>query len=157
MALETGCELDSANRSFDGVFHRRKRPPNVRPSAEISLRRAQAWPKSYRIDGFRDAQRRRQSRLPKPAASPFLNRSFVDQCHRVDDLLTQAARFSIALIATRRATDWPRGIRTHWRSPTFTAYSFFGVSHALTRRRRTAAKPMIPIAASESVAGSGTG
>jgi VIT family len=27
----------------------------------------------------------------------------------------------IALVASGRATDWPDGIRTHWRSPTFTA------------------------------------
>ena len=27
-----------------------------------------------------------------------------------------------ALVASGRATDWPGGIRTHWRSPTFTAY-----------------------------------
>jgi hypothetical protein len=29
-----------------------------------------------------------------------------------------------ALIASGRATDWPGGIRTHWRSPTFTALKF---------------------------------
>ena len=28
----------------------------------------------------------------------------------------------VALVASGRATDWPGGIRTHWRSPTFTAY-----------------------------------
>ena len=28
----------------------------------------------------------------------------------------------IALVASGRATNWPDGIRTHWRSPTFTAY-----------------------------------
>ena len=27
-----------------------------------------------------------------------------------------------ALVASGRATDWPGGIRTHWKSPTFTAY-----------------------------------
>jgi hypothetical protein len=27
-----------------------------------------------------------------------------------------------ALVTSGRATDWPGGIRTHWRSPTFTAY-----------------------------------
>src|SRR6476646_6038280 len=34
------------------------------------------------------------------------------------DLVTS----SIALVASGRATDWPGGIRTRWKSPTFTAY-----------------------------------
>ncbi len=34
-----------------------------------------------------------------------------------------------ALVASGRATDWPGGICTHWKSPTFTAYWFFGMSH----------------------------
>ena len=33
-----------------------------------------------------------------------------------------------ALVASGRATDWPGGIRTHWRSPTFTAYWFFRIN-----------------------------
>ena len=34
-----------------------------------------------------------------------------------------------ALVASGRATDWPGGIRTRWRSPTFTAYlDFWNVS-----------------------------
>ena len=36
-----------------------------------------------------------------------------------------------ALVASGRATDWPGGIRTHWRSPTCTAYWFVDQCHAL--------------------------
>ena len=36
-----------------------------------------------------------------------------------------------ALIASGRATDWPGGIRTHWRSPTFTAYWIVDRCHVL--------------------------
>ena len=36
-----------------------------------------------------------------------------------------------ALVASGRATDWPGGIRTHWRSPTCTAYWVVDQSHAL--------------------------
>jgi hypothetical protein len=37
-------------------------------------------------------------------------------------LLMLAVPSFIALIASSRATDWPGGVRTHWKSPTFTAY-----------------------------------
>ena len=33
----------------------------------------------------------------------------------------------VALVASGRATDWPGGIRIHWRSTTFTAYWFYGI------------------------------
>ena len=33
----------------------------------------------------------------------------------------------IALVASGKATDWPDGICTHWRSPTFRAYRFDGI------------------------------
>jgi hypothetical protein len=41
---------------------------------------------------------------------------------RVDDLLTQTVWSFVALVASGRATDWPGGIRTRWKSPTCTAY-----------------------------------
>jgi hypothetical protein len=45
-------------------------------------------------------------------------------------VLARAVRSFIALINSGRATDWPGGIRTHWRSPTFTAYWFDDQCHA---------------------------
>ena len=33
----------------------------------------------------------------------------------------------VALVTSGRATDWPGGFRTHWRSPAFTAYTFSGI------------------------------
>ena len=55
-----------------GAFLRQERPPSVRPSAEMSFRNAVAVPKSYRIDEFRNARRRRQSRSPELAGYRFL-------------------------------------------------------------------------------------
>ena len=55
-------------------------------------------------------------------SEPFRNGGLVGECHRVDDLLTQAVRSFVALVASGRATDWPDGIRAHGRSPAFTAY-----------------------------------
>ncbi len=41
------------------------------------------------------------------------------------DLMTLFRESSVALVAFGRATEWPGGIRTHWRSPIFAAYSLF--------------------------------
>jgi hypothetical protein len=43
----------------------------------------------------------------------------------------------VALVASGRATNWPGGIRTHWRSPTFTAYWFDGTPSKELRLRET--------------------
>jgi hypothetical protein len=48
---------------------------------------------------------------------------------RVNEFLRLAVRSFIALAASGRATDWPGGVRTDWRSPTYTAYWIADVSH----------------------------
>jgi hypothetical protein len=45
------------NPSFAGVFFPAKRPPSVKPSAEMSFQGAVAVPESYRIDEFRNTLR----------------------------------------------------------------------------------------------------
>ena len=63
--------------SIVGVFLLPEWPPSVRPAAQTSFRDAEAVPESCRIDEFRNARRRRQSRSPQQAGSPpsepFLN------------------------------------------------------------------------------------
>jgi hypothetical protein len=46
---------------------------------------------------------------------------------RIDEILSISDRLGCG-----RATDWPDGIRTHWRSPTFTAYWDSGTTPRLS-------------------------
>ena len=62
------------------------------------------------------------------AAGRFLNGGLM-RCVTRRRVLILAVRSSAALFASGRATDWPGGIRTHWRSPTFTVYWIAGAPH----------------------------
>jgi hypothetical protein len=53
---------------------------------------------------------------------------------------------SIALIASGRATDWPGGIRTRWRSPTFTAYRVLGTRTNAEQNGYEVAEPLSALA-----------